>query len=115
MFDIGFVELMLVGIVGLIVLGPERLPVAIRQIALYVGRIKRLYRSVKSDIEKEVGADEIRRQLHNEEIMSSLDATKDEFQSVVNDINPQHIVDPANNRSSTGKTQAIKPSTPPNE
>ncbi|MCK5880435.1 MAG: twin-arginine translocase subunit TatB [Sinobacterium sp.] len=105
MFDIGFIELLMVGIVGLIVLGPERLPIAIRQIALYVGRLKRLYRTVKSDIEKEVGADEIRRQLHNEEIMSSLNTTKDELQSVVNDINPQHVNNkPMNKENPTDKT-----------
>ena len=110
MFDIGFVELLLVGVVGLIVLGPERLPVAIRQIALHVGRLKRMYRSVKSDIEKEVGADEIRRQLHNEDIMHSLNATKDELQSVVNDINPQHTVQPQNK-----PPQTADKTTPPHE
>ena len=90
MFDIGFIELLLIGIVGLIVLGPERLPIAIRQIALHIGRFKRMYRSVKADIEKEVGADEIRRQLHNEDIMQGLNATKNELQSVVNDIHSKH-------------------------
>lgn len=102
MFDVGFVELLLVSVVGLIVLGPERLPVAIRQIALYVGRLKRLYRGIKSDIEKEVGADEIRRQLHNEEVMQSLSAAKDELQSVVNDVQlTQAIKKPAETSSST--------------
>ena len=102
MFDIGFVELLLVSVVGLIVLGPERLPVAIRQIALYVGRLKRLYRGIKSDIEKEVGADEIRRQLHNEEVMQSLSAAKDELQSVVNDVQlTQAIKKPAETTSNT--------------
>lgn len=82
MFDVGFAELVLMGIVGLLVLGPERLPVAIRHIGLWVGRLKRSYRQIRADVEREIGADEIRRQLHNEEVMQSLNASKDELAKV---------------------------------
>ena len=69
MFDIGFTELLLVGLVALLVLGPERLPGAVRTAGLWIGRIKRSFLSIKSEVEREIGADEIRRQLHNEDIL----------------------------------------------
>lgn len=72
MFDIGFIEMLVVAIVALLVLGPERLPVAVRTAGLTIGRIKRGFADVRSQVEREIGADEIRRQLHNERIMSDL-------------------------------------------
>jgi sec-independent protein translocase protein TatB len=69
MFDIGFTELLLVALVALVVLGPERLPGAVRTAGLWIGRIKRSFNSIKAEVEREIGADEIRRQLHNEHIL----------------------------------------------
>ena len=69
MFDIGFSELLLVGVVALVVLGPDRLPGAVRTASLWIGRIKRSFLSIKQEVEREIGADEIRRQLHNEQIL----------------------------------------------
>lgn len=69
MFDIGFTELLLVGLVALVVLGPERLPGAVRTAGLWIGRIKRSFNSIKAEVEREIGADELRRQLHNERIL----------------------------------------------
>lgn len=72
MFDLGFMELLVVGIIGLLVLGPERLPVAVRTVGLTIGRIKRGFADVQAQVEREIGADEIRQQLHNENIMKNL-------------------------------------------
>lgn len=69
MFDIGFSELLLVGLVALLVLGPDRLPGAARTAGLWVGRLKRSFNTLKTEVEREIGADEIRRQLHNEQIL----------------------------------------------
>ncbi len=69
MFDIGFSELLLVGLVALIVFGPERLPGAARTAGLWIGRLKRSFSAIKAEVEREMGADEIRRQLHNEQIL----------------------------------------------
>lgn len=69
MFDIGFSELVLVGVVALVVLGPDRLPGAVRTASLWIGRLKRSFLSIKQEVEREIGADEIRRQLHNEQIL----------------------------------------------
>lgn len=76
MFDIGFMELVLIAIVSLLVVGPEKLPGAIRTGALWVGRAKRSFNQVKADIEREINADEIRRQLHNESILADIEKAK---------------------------------------
>ena len=72
MFDIGFPELVLVAIVGLLVIGPERLPEALRTLGLWFGRMRRSFTAVKAEIEKEIGMDEVKRQLHNEAIMDEM-------------------------------------------
>jgi sec-independent protein translocase protein TatB len=87
MFDIGFPELMIVSIVALLVVGPERLPGAIRSMSLWIGRFRRSFTNIKQEIEKEIGADEIRSQLYNESIMQDLEKTKDVFEDVKNDVN----------------------------
>ncbi|WP_437882528.1 Sec-independent protein translocase protein TatB [Pseudomonas sp. LRF_L74] len=69
MFGIGFSELLLVGLVALIVFGPEKLPGAARTAGLWIGRLKRSFNAIKMEVERELGADEIRRQLHNERIL----------------------------------------------
>lgn len=70
MFDIGFSELLLVALVALLVLGPERLPGAARTAGLWIGRLRRSFAALRSEVEREIGADEIRRQLHNENILA---------------------------------------------
>ena len=70
MFGISFSELLLVGLVALLVLGPERLPGAARTAGLWIGRLKRSFNALKQEVERESGADEISRQLHNEHILS---------------------------------------------
>ena len=69
MFDIGFSELILIGVVALLVLGPDRLPGAARVAGLWLGRIKRSFNTIKEDVERELGADDIRRELRNEGIL----------------------------------------------
>jgi len=79
MFDIGFFELLMVAVVGLLVIGPERLPGAVRTGSLWVGRLKRSLRETRTNFEQQIGADDIRRQLHNEEVMHSLQQSYNEM------------------------------------
>ncbi len=72
MFDIGFLELIIVSIVGLLVLGPERLPGAIRTVMAYVNKIRRSFAGIRAEIERELQADEFRQDLHNQGIMEEL-------------------------------------------
>jgi len=61
MFDIGFSELMVIGLVALIVIGPERLPRVARTIGHLAGRLQRYVADVKADINREVELDELRK------------------------------------------------------
>ncbi len=61
MFDIGFTELLMIGIVALVVIGPERLPKVARTAGHLYGRMQRYVSSVKSDISQEIQMDELRR------------------------------------------------------
>ena len=61
MFDIGFSELMVIGLVALIVIGPERLPRVARTIGHLTGRLQRYVADVKADINREVELDELRK------------------------------------------------------
>lgn len=72
MFDVSFAELLLIAIVGLLVIGPKRLPEALRTLGLWLGRMRRSFNSVKAEIEREIGMDDIRRQLHNEAVMEEM-------------------------------------------
>lgn len=72
MFDIGFSELVLTALVALVVFGPDKLPQAARTAGLWIGRFRRVLADTRREVERELGADEIRRQLHNEQIMKSL-------------------------------------------
>lgn len=61
MFDFGFLELVTIGVVALVVIGPERLPKVARTAGLLYGRMQRYVSSVKSDISHEIQLDEMRR------------------------------------------------------
>ncbi len=62
MFEIGFWELVLIGVVALVVLGPERLPKAARTLGLWAGRARSYVRHFSSELEREVQAQELRQQ-----------------------------------------------------
>lgn len=69
MFDIGFPELLIVALVLLLVVGPERLPEVLRTVGRVVGSARRSFDTLKAELEREVGADDLRRELHNARIM----------------------------------------------
>jgi sec-independent protein translocase protein TatB len=61
MFDVGFSELMVIAVVALIVIGPERLPKVARTMGHLVGRLQRYVNDVKADINREIELDELRK------------------------------------------------------
>ena len=73
MLDIGFAELLVISAVALFVVGPDRLPSAIRSISLWLGRVRRGFEEIKSDVSRE---------LHNEEVMRALKESRDEVQDL---------------------------------
>ena len=60
MFDVGFSELIVIGIVALVVIGPERLPKVARTVGLLLGRMQRYVNEVKADINREMQLDELK-------------------------------------------------------
>ena len=85
MFDIGFSELLIIAVITLLVMGPERLPETVRTISLWIGRMKQMLSSARQELENEVGMDEIRRQLKNEKIMRELDEAKGDIETTITD------------------------------
>ena len=76
MFDIGFAELLLIGVVGLLVVGPEQLPGAVRTVLAWVNRFRRSFDQIRT---------EVRRELHNDEIMQQLKAESLQLEQQVRD------------------------------
>jgi sec-independent protein translocase protein TatB len=77
MFDIGFWEIALIGIVGLVVIGPERLPAVARTLGSWVGKTRRFINQVKSDVSAEMKQEELRKALEN-------DVGLDEIKQIMN-------------------------------
>jgi sec-independent protein translocase protein TatB len=63
MFDVGFWELLLIAVLCLIVVGPQRLPRLARTVGAWVGRAKLLGAQVKAEVDREIDADALREQL----------------------------------------------------
>ncbi len=84
MFDIGFSELLVVAVVALIVIGPEKLPKTARTLGHLFGRLQRYVNDVKSDINREMELDELKR-LQNE-VKSAAQGLKDSVESATRDV-----------------------------
>ena len=82
MFDLGFPEFFIAALVALVVLGPQRLPGALRTLGLWLGRFRRAYYNVKTEVEREIGMDEVRRQLHNEQVMADVKRVEREVRAM---------------------------------
>ena len=79
MFDIAFSELLLIAVISLLVMGPNRIPEAVRSLSLWAGRISQAISSAKRELEKEVGMEEIREKLHNEEVLRNINHSKEQI------------------------------------
>ena len=89
MFDVGFWEILLILILALVVLGPERLPGAARTAGLWVGKARRYIEGVKSDVEQEFDVSEFKRIVHNQEIqLNELQSQLNEKHSIDTDDEP---------------------------
>lgn len=65
MFDIGFWEILMIAVVALVVVGPERMPRLIKVTGLWIGRANASIQSVRNDISRELRADELRNSISN--------------------------------------------------
>ncbi len=81
MFDIGFWELSLIGIVALLVIGPERLPAVARTVGKYVGKANRFISNIKDDINKELKDEDLKRILEEQQKLA------DEYKNAASAVN----------------------------
>jgi sec-independent protein translocase protein TatB len=84
-FDIGFWELVLISVVGLVVLGPERLPHAIRSVSRFIGAAKSMANSVKDELSHELKVQELQENLRKAEQMG-MDDLSPELKSSVEEL-----------------------------
>jgi sec-independent protein translocase protein TatB len=89
MFDLGFSELMVIALVALVVIGPERLPRVARTLGHLAGRLQRYVADVKADINREVELDELRKMRDSvqgaaSEMQSSFDSELRKTESELN-------------------------------
>ena len=68
MFDVGFWEILLILVLALVVIGPERLPGAARKAGFFIGKARRYIEGVRSEVESELDVSEFKRMLHNQEV-----------------------------------------------
>ncbi len=94
MFDVGISELALIGVVALIVLGPERLPKAARMAGALLRRLRGSWNSLRYELEREVAADELKRSMRD-------------VASAVQDVNPVEAVREAAAEVSDGVTKVV--------
>ena len=86
MFDVGFTELLLIGVVSLVVIGPERLPAVARTVGQYVGKLQRFVTGVKRDIRNELESGELKQLLGDQkqqidELRKMVNTTRTELES----------------------------------
>ena len=109
MFDIGFLEIVIIASIALVVLGPERLPRAARTAGLWVGRARRMVADVKSDIDREIRESELAdmRKL-GEEVNSIKDDVSKATESIKEDDTMAGVVDSINESARTLREDATE-------
>jgi len=89
MFDMGFAEMLVIGIVALLVIGPERLPGVAKTAGSYFARLRRFVSNVKSDVEREFRTDELQRMLKQQQ--DELSSLKEIVNETRHDVNLESI------------------------
>lgn len=101
MSQFGFVELVVIGLIALVVLGPERLPTAARTVGALLRRLRNSWAGVRSEIERELAADEIKERLaqarHDLDLSRHVDAVGEEIDSVAREIKDAAKPEPSEN------------------
>ena len=78
MFQIGFIEILFIGLIILLLFGPERLPEMSKIIIKNTTRLKRKFSSFREDIERDIGADEIKQDIFNEFRLEEIEKSESE-------------------------------------
>ena len=110
MFDMGFTELMLIGIVALIVIGPKRLPGVARTAGKYFSKLRNFMTSVRADVESELKADELRQIFEDQQ--QELNSLKEAVSDAGKDIGLSEITDSLSDIDSEIRELSTSPPVP---
>ena len=77
MFQIGFLEILIIFILGLVIIGPKRLPEVLKILIKFYKRIENKLNTFKKDLEEDIGANELKKDVFNELRMEELENNKD--------------------------------------
>lgn len=107
MFDIGFAELIVIAIVGLLVIGPERLPGAIRTGALWVNRLRRGFNEIKMEVQQELHNDSVMQDLRNtgEQIKEQAEGLTGDIQKSIPPLGPETDSEQASRETRSGTNE----------
>lgn len=89
MFDVGFWELCMVGLISLLVIGPERLPKAARIVGFWIGKSQRMIAAVKHEIKQELREEELRQLIKEQASVEELSQLDNEIKSVAQTLTSQ--------------------------
>lgn len=108
MFDVGFSELLIIAVVALLVLGPERLPKAARFVGLWVRRARAQWYSVKAELERELASEELQRGMKNplSDLKPQMQALEKELREEFTGLDPTRSNPPADDASAPPQAQA---------
>ena len=111
MFDIGFQELMLIMVVALLVIGPERMPAVARKAGMWFGKARRFISSVKQDIDQELAADELKRIVQEQKDSIGLHEIIEETKDVMQEAKQEYLL--KNTDTISEEVKSIKDSVEP--
>ena len=111
MFDMGFSELVLIFVVLLVVVGPERLPKVARTLGLWIGKARSMVSSVKSEVARELRAEELRQALQNQKSSGDFKQLTDQVKSLDNALRDTER--DINRAATPTPTTAAKPASDP--
>ncbi|ORU90877.1 MAG: preprotein translocase subunit TatB [Cycloclasticus sp. symbiont of Poecilosclerida sp. M] len=95
MFDIGFFELCVIGVIALLVIGPEKLPRVARTVGLWTGKARGVIRTVKYDIDEQIRMEELKESMKRtastveKEFSESVNKVEDSFQEAQQEVNEE--------------------------
>lgn len=108
MFEIGFWELVMVGVVALIVVGPERLPGLARTAGLWLGKARRLFAEVKAEVDRELHLEELKQSLRQQAELNPMKDLSEQINAIRQDLQAE-----IDNPGPISSQRPVSPSAPP--
>jgi sec-independent protein translocase protein TatB len=120
MFDVGFWEILLVLVIALIVVGPERLPKLARTAGLWIGKARSIVASVRAEVERELRVEELKHSIQSQaptaelkKLAEQVKSINSEVQSLGKDLQATVAADPGANQAPSAAPAVASPAAPP--